>query len=745
MSEEKLDVSTSITKLSESSGSGERREPLPIPDADIMTPEGLISLSAFMEKIQTPSYVAAASKHLDEAITPAAKREGLEEPHSGEAPLEMFRELIRVEVAQANEKLRQLSKNELIRFLRGLGYPIASTSKKLIMNNLIRIQGLMKWTALMAFADAVKKVDASGIPLLSALNRLEGDLARAEHMETVKHNMFVLCMLIITVVAAVTAAVFIFHALSSVLKKVWDVLRILVKNNIVFNPQKPESDTIDISHLERYELVGVYSRYRKADGTEFSVQVPDGGIESAQAGSNFTLTKFAPTSLLKIYVDDLYIGMGFRYKNWCVTALHVAARAEKGCAVTLEAVSSGKTFSFIIPENKTLSIENNLKKKGFVGIEVTPFADTALIVPPSNIWSKLGDPSSVTPARLYKGVSYAITCFGTWSSEPKNLYETHGNIYENNGFTILHTASSRRGFSGTPGYIGSTMGRQQVAFVHYLGSKKSTEPNTATAFYYVAQWIDIVMDSESAPRNLKEDSYEYFIKFAQRHRDEINDSDECNKIQSPYDAGEFFIMINGKLRTFQAEELDLIADQRLSNEQMGEVFREYEDRGLEYYADSAQGKGYDSDAERQEVEERISGHGRGKDNPFGDPESAEYEPSEASDEEEEEIPKKEATKKVIAKVAPTRKEKDIPDGLKIKTKVKTPKVIKESAVVEQKTEKVDPAIEAKALIAREIKKLEDKLKKLTKSQPFLKGNQKTQVPPSKSVCGSKKKKKNSQL
>jgi hypothetical protein len=429
---------------------------------------------------------------------------------SGYYPAEIYREVIMFFLRNWRDCDRPIKM--LLDIFRKEGVPIAKTSKKLLFKNAVALCERLSAPALFGlctqFALRVNAETMYASPAGEIFQTTPQPVGRfsvqfSDEPTVITPSQLFLqyqrfAPLILAVLFGTLLAV-LFGKLAYFVGS-WLVSRI----RKVYNERKFRSvaaSTFDLDQISSYECLGVYNKMKGPDGSIHWVQhSPLTSIrESAQFGSIPLKTDKTPITLLKIFVNTEFIGMAVRYNDWLVATSHELAPICDKDKVTIMCVANGKTYDYTY---KTAELYSDFT------IVNTPFTDVSAIRVPNKVWSALGVNGSVVPFKAHSGSTVSITAFGSTAYDVLTTFSSSG-LIKIDHMESEHTASTQRGWSGTPLYAGQFNAKQpQVVAIHHTGSKNSMEGNTATIFLPVAAFLDRIRDSK------KEDSADYFAKNA---------------------------------------------------------------------------------------------------------------------------------------------------------------------------------------------------------------------------------------
>ena len=292
--------------------------------------------------------------------------------------------------------------------------------------------------------------------------------------------------------------------------------------------------------------------------------------ESTQAGSEMTLASNMPRYMCFMRIERpadgasqpelVHAGVVFRFRKFLVTAAHVLQRIEPGMIIELWR-PDGPSVRWIhqVSDGPVSPMAHHL----FV---MTPYPDAAVIVMSDAEFTKLGGGRGMMPSvrhRLGAGavanVKMSVTVFGTIAGEPSHVY-CSGGFLSPSGVPLIahHTATTQRGFSGSPVIQGSVyVNNPIVVAIHTDGSGSTNKPNSATEFAFVAHYlVDLETggykrrlaadDPRRALLAMPEDSYDFFLKYVKENKKEIEYRMGRGEFYQDTHGGGFAMMIRGK-------------------------------------------------------------------------------------------------------------------------------------------------------------------------------------------------------
>lgn len=327
--------------------------------------------------------------------------------------------------------------------------------------------------------------------------------------------------------------------------------------------------------------------------------------EQAVIGSEFTPLAQMPRYLVRIYVEKVFRGMGFRLGQVICTATHLFKGIEDGHMVTI--VSSKGTHSFNF---KTYDERSFLDHDSYID---TPFPDVCVIPLLAGTFSKL-DLTSVRVKPVARKCPMQVFTIGT------TALDSELRVYVAAGLTdgvvlrglMEYASSTEKGFSGSPVITGKAcVSNPFVVAVHQASGNTNT--NHGFLLSPVDQWLQFAYAEEMSERTgvkkpSEESSDQYFLRTMRDRFDDLKHDMFAGRWEDSSDGSMWFEVGQRNLFRMSKKEFDLFEDAPSAEyfeTHWSNLLREEMDMGIsESYRDRETEERL---AEREEKEEMRTG------------------------------------------------------------------------------------------------------------------------------------------
>jgi len=237
-------------------------------------------------------------------------------------------------------------------------------------------------------------------------------------------------------------------------------------------------------------------------------------LETAQAGSEFFIAE-QPSWMVLITNKGVPMGVGFRWKNYILTAGHVANYCDPDAVTTLHA-KNGKTVNFFIEKELTKFRDQFFQENCFHVSSIFP--DVAFLRISDKNLSTL-DLTSVRITQIQTKSKISVSVFGFRAGDGK-FYLSSG-LATTKNMILTHTASTGKGHSGGAIIQGNARAEHPIVIgLHTHGG----EHNQATILDMFTSWLTA---KEKICKNGDEESdhlIQYFNKYQKEFKDEIENN-----------------------------------------------------------------------------------------------------------------------------------------------------------------------------------------------------------------------------
>ena len=341
---------------------------------------------------------------------------------------------------------------------------------------------------------------------------------------------------------------YIIKVLKFIRNKCVDVMLPIMTYSIKKQETTPFELTADGKIKGTWELTKTVDVYMDELGNTHNViHAPQktGTLESYQKGSEYSKCDW-PMYLVFISIGSDLVGTGFRYKEWIVTASHVAKTCMDMRQVVV--ITSKKSSVNFIPKNYGNEFECLNEPHGFFN---SAYVDAACVRLTPQEMSLLDLKTVKAPTRTTVGSKLTISTYGRRQSDGM-VYRTDGVTTKTGTREWEHTASTQDGYSGTPVISVSMSDSTPIVYaIHTIGDK----PNGASCFHFFSQWIN--MKSDKKYEKPKRESDYLFKYLSKMDRDDLLEIQRVNRFWYDNNHSEFiYVDEYGNITQIDPKDID---------------------------------------------------------------------------------------------------------------------------------------------------------------------------------------------
>jgi len=456
--------------------------------------------------------------------------------------------------------------SRVVRLARSMQIPLPSTSKKCLLENGIAMIKIMHPKVVFCLVTVLLRMVPSQASELQA-DELQQWTVSNYRLLTATVEPFVTH--IVTIAVFLFVVYFLYQFVKNLLKGVASCVKVVKREGLIWFQNRfghPEP-VVALSDEELDTANWIYEAskhyFRDVNGMShclYTSQVeppfktksgPRLLQEQAIPGSPARVVKEMPRYLARVYVDDVFVGMAFRMRDFLVTAAHIGESIVKDSKITLATAKEKHSFTIKVTEKRDF--------KAYGSVILTPFPDIAVVPLPQSLFNLL-DMTAVVPSRFVRGVRQQVSTVGTTSakSEIEILHATGITEPAMNSGVVRYAATSFRGFSGSPVVVGPSIlvDKPKVVAIH-CGASNTDDLNQGFCLAWVDDWLNYKLSSIR-----KEDSPDYFRRMVEDNWDRLAEEYNDGRFYDDED-GNYWLDI-GKKNLFRmtADEVEAFEDSK---------------------------------------------------------------------------------------------------------------------------------------------------------------------------------------